>query len=750
MSGEKFSQKLAEFVLKTKVPIIIVILIFTVFFGYYATKIRIDADILNSLPDSDKFAKFYKSVGEKYEGNLATMIILETDNVLTPQVLEDVKAVTDSLQNIDGIVSVSSLTNIIDIKSSDFGIEIGKLVDEYDLPKTRQELDSLAQVIFSDPMYKGVIVSEDTTATMIVATLSADADKERVAKEIKQKVNALNLSEKVYFTGIPVMLSDTNTLILNDLYKLIPITSVIIIVILFLGFRSGQGVILPLTVVLLSNIWTVGLMALTNTEFTIISDIIPVILLALGSAYTIHVLNRINLERTVSDKAKYLVKALAVILVPVFLAYITTAFGFLSFIFGSYLTAIKQFGIFTAIGITFAFIFSITFVPAVSDFFKNGKNIKPAEKQGFTFLKRIAQSVIDHPKFVLLAWLGLVLILFAGIFRIERKVDMISYYKKGSPIRVSQELVDKKFGGVSPVFVVMKGDVQSPDFLKLMSRIEDTLKTNPYVSYTMSVADLIEQMNEAMGEGKKIPGERAKIEQLWFLIEGEDILEQLVSPDLDEAVIQARFASLDTKESTDFANFLDSLVAKYSSDKIQVSVTGMPHIYRQLDRSLLKSQFTSLLLAIALMFLIVAITLNSAKDGLMAILPLLLTILLNFGFMGLVGIPLDVVTVLVGSVTMGVGIDYAIHVISHFRAFKRQGFDAREAILKTINDSGKAILINVLSVAAGFLTLLFANLQPLKNFGLMMAFTMIIAGFSAITFLTALLFIWEKKQKNEA
>ncbi len=745
----KFTLNLAENIVKFKVPIFLIVLILTVLFGYYATEIKIDSDILNSLPNDDKYAKLYKEIGNRYESNLAVMVILETDNVLQPKVLEDIRTITDTIGDIDGVSTVSSLTNIINIKSSQWGLEIGKLVDEYNLPKTDKQLDSLAKIIFNDDMYRGVIVSEDTSATMIVANLKPDADKQKVAREIEQKVKSLNLKEKVYFTGIPVLLEQTNSIIFRDLFRLLPIATLVIIFILFLGFRSFRGVILPLLIVAISIIWTVGIMAIVGSKFTIVSDIIPVILLALGSAYTIHILNKINKQKEYEGRKK-LVIALSVILIPVFLAYITTAFGFISFIFGSYLLSIKNFGIYTAIGITLAFVLSVLLVPAFLDLFKSYESHDKSDsgQKGSFSLRYIAKSVIKKPKYYIGFWLILALLSALWIGKIQRRVDMLSYYKKGSSVRVAQEVVDKKFGGVTPVFVLFDGDVQSPEFLKIMKTIEDTIKANPYVNYTMSVADLIARMNNAMGEGYKIPSERDKIEQLWFLLDGQDIMPQLVNDDLTEAVIQARFGSLDTKLNNNFASFLEKIAQKYSSDSIKITVTGMPYIYRSLDRSLIRSQFISLLLAIVLMLFIVSLTMWSFRSGLLSLIPLVITIIISFGFMGFVHIPLDIVTVLVASVTMGVGIDYAIHVISHYNTYRSEGLDIEAAIEETIKTTGTAILINVFAVAFGFLTLLFSNLAPLRHFGLMMALTMIIAGFASLTFLTATIVLIDRKKSS--
>ncbi len=744
--------KLSQTIIKLRYWIVALVVLITAFFGYYATKIQVDPDFINQLPDHDPVAKLYKEVGAKYGGNYTAIILLETDNVFTKQVLEDIRKITDTLQNLANISYVTSLTNTIDIRSSEWGIEIGNLVDEYDLPSTPEQLDSLRNYVLSKDMYRNVLVSEDGTLTIIMATIQEQADKMQVAKEIKKAVQGLDLHEKVYYTGVPFTLLDTGKMILKDLRNLIPIVALIIIVMLWFGFKSVRGVVLPLLTVAISTIWTVGLIAFTGHKLSLASDIIPVILLSLGSAYAIHVLNRIN-ETKAANLRQKLILAIAFIVVPVFLAYITTAFGFISFIFGSYLISIKEFGLFTAIGITFAFLLSITFIPSVIEIFKlkRKKEYTATQSQIVTrFLQPVAIGVMKRPKTVIIVSLLIAAIFASAIPKIQRKVDMMSYFKKDSELRIAQEIVNQKLSGAQPVYIVFDGDVQSPEFLKLMKKFENLMKqSSPYIKYTMSVADLIEQMNDAMGEGEKIPDDRAKIEQLWFMLDGQDIMNQLVSPDLDQAIIQSQFASWDTEAAREFVEKMNQYARELSTGDIKIRVTGLPSINVRLDDSVVRSQALSLLLAIALMFTIVSVTMWSARCGAMALTPLLLTIVVLFGVMGLAHIPLDTVTVIVASITLGVGIDYAVHIISHYRNYLKETGDSKQALIETIKISGNAIVINVLSVALGFLVLLFSDLIPIRNLGLLMAVAMIVSGIAAITFLPALIVLMNNKKSAD-
>ncbi len=747
--------RLAELIIKLKWPIILVVVALTVFFGMQLKDISINSDVISSLPDDDPVAKLYKDIGNKYGGNAMGMIVLETDDIYKTEVLEHVKQITDSLKITEGISTVSSLTDIIDIKSTEFGLEIGKLVDEYELPQTQKELDSLKAYVNSKDMYNGSIVSEDGTATLIMFTLLDDADKQAVAADVKNKVEQLNLPEKVYYGGLPMMMNDVADLIMSDLTLLLPIVFILIALILFLSFRTARGVIMPLLTAGIAVVWTLGLMQLLGYQLTMISNNIPIILLAVGSAYTIHVLNRIN-QTFDKDRKKAIIKAMAYIFIPVILAAVTTAIGFVSFVFGAYLTMIRDFGIFTSLGTLIALLLSLFFVPAVisalSLYKKNitEKQYNSSQKNDFLskkILRPLVNLLFHHPKYTLIAWGGLIVVSIAGMFLITTSVNMAEYFKKDNPTRVSEDIMQEKFGGSQPVFVVFKGDIQSPEVLNMMIKTEDYMEQYPEISTTQSIADLVEEMNNAMGEGKKIPSSKEKIEQLWFLLDGQDILSQLITDELDEGIIQSKFASSDSKEMSDFVDYMNKFIKENSTEDCQISITGMPSVYVRMNESLLSSQASSLTIAILMVLIIVGLILKSFSKGVYATIPIIVTIAILFGFMGYAGIALDIATVLVASIALGIGIDYSIHVITHFNHSMKETGDINKALEDTIMISGKAIVINVVSVAAGFLVLLFSQMVPLQNFGLLVALSMVGSGLGALTLLPVILILTNRKKQ---
>jgi hypothetical protein len=748
-------EKFSRFVLKARWYIIITVLVITVLLAWQIPSIRINSDVVSSLPDSDKDAVLLKKIGSQFGGNRTGMIIIVTENVFTPDVLVHVKAITDTLGVIEDINSVTSLTNIMDVKGDENGFEIGKLVDDDNLPDSPEELGSLRQRVLSNQNYKGTIVSEDGTATLIVFSISEDADMQSTASLVKTRVGSMNLPEKIYYAGSPMLITSIASLISGDLTRLLPIAFILISLVLYLGFRSLRGVIMPLLIAVISIVWVIGIMALAGSEMSMVSNNIPIVLLAISTAYTIHVLNRI--DQVKNDLNKAIFEALTYVTIPVILAALTTIGGFLSFIFGSYLKMIMDFGIYTALGTFIALVLSVIFVPAFISAFswKNKERSVKEEESEQTFFSKYLHLplhglLFNHTKRVLLVWIIITIVSIGGIFLVQRNVDIRYYFRKDNPTRIAEDIMSGKFGGTKPVFVLFKGDIQDPEVLKKILLTEEYMKKSPGVVTTQSVAGLIADINSALGEGRKIPGEREKIEQIWFLLDGNENIRNFVSEDLSEAVIISRFLLPENKDRTEFEDYMDSFIKEHSNSDCSIEITGMPFIEMTMDRSLIKSQAGSLIMAVIFVILIVSAILRSLFAGIYAAVPIISTIIILFGVMGFSGIPLNIATVLVASIAMGIGIDYSIHVITHFNSHIDEGATISKALDETIAISGKAIIINVVSVSAGFLVLLFSEMVPLQYFGLLISLSMVGSGLSALTFLPVMLILANRRRERKA
>jgi len=732
----------ARFVIRFRVFILVIIAGITGLLGYAMRDLTIDPDVIGYFPSDDPAVELFNRIGDEYGGTSMAIIALETDEIFRRQTIADIAALTDSLKTVPGVVSVTSLADVIDIRSTSEGLEIARLINTDNLPADSVELAQLRTYALSKDLVRGRILSEDHTTTALIVRLSQGIDETGVARELRTMVDRQGYSYSFYFGGFPFQMLQISEVIIEDLRTLIPISVMVVMLCLLLGLRGLWGVLLPLLTVLGATVWTLGLMAFLKVPLTILSDVVPVILIAVGSAYGIHVVNRfLEMRSKTPESNDNPVHALSEIGVSVFLAGFTTLIGFLSFVFGSYLTLVRDFGIFTSIGIACALVLALSFVPAALSLNPVLKKIrsphKSAPRSASPYWNRMAHFVLKNQSAIIFGGILVAVVAAMGIPRIEREAAILDYFKPGTGIRRAERILKEKFGGSIPLQIVVKGDVREPATLRAMERTADFLDSLPGVGNTQSVADLIKEMHEAIGKTYTIPESRAKIVNLWFLLDGESIMEQLVKSDYSEGVIQATVSDMTTKRVRRLVTTINTYVDSTRCPDCSLQQTGLHVIYRNLDESIVTTLYSSLSIAVVLVFLALLLLLRSFSRALIGLIPIVFTLVVIFGVMGWVGLPLDIVTVLIGSVSIGIGIDYSIHFIHRLRHELSGNVSSHEALARTLRTTGKAIIVNMVTVALGFLVLVFADLIPLQQFGILVAITMVGSGIGALSLLPA-------------
>lgn len=750
-------RKFSSFVLRFRLIIIIVTVLTTFCFAFFLKDLRINPDITTYLPKSDSVVARFNYIGKTYSASALGIVIIENQNgIFNKETLKNINTLTSKFKNVEGVNFVTSLTSVLDIKKTEDGLEISRLMDEYNLPQTDEEIQKIRDYTMSKSIYKGRLISEDGKYTAIVCRISQESDKNTVAKELKKMVEESGIKETTYLDGVPFQFLTILEFIINDLILLTPLIILIISVSLLLSFRNLRGVLLPVISVAMGIVWSMGLMSIFGVKLTPISDAIPVVLYAIASSYSIYIINKfrdtVTNKETKMEDAK---EGLSEVGLAVILSGVTTFAGFLSFVFGAYLNIISEFGIFMALGVIFNLIIAITFVPAVLSYLSvSKKNTDSTEKIHKTsllenFLARLADITIRRRKVVLVITSIVVLMVLLGIPLIKNNIDILNYFKPDTSIRKSARVMNKEFGGSIPIQILVKGDIQDPKVLNEMKKFQNFLDNQKDIKNAQSVADFIEQMNDCMGEGKKIPDSRDKVSNLWFLLEGEDLIKQLVNDDKTEGIIQASMVNVDTKRYHEIDKALDDYISSVKDKSFTMEKTGLPSIYSNFDDNLMSNLYQSIFLSILLIFICMLFLLRSIKGAAVGMIPLLMTMGFIFGFMGITGIALDIATVLIASITVGAGIDYAIHFITTYTFYIKNGMSINDAIKETMITKGKAIIISVFTIMLGFLVLIFANLMPLQQFGILIAVTMFCSGFGAITVLPSVISLFNMKLVNE-
>ncbi len=412
---------------------------------------------------------------------------------------------------------------------------------------------------------------------------------------------------------------------------------------------------------------------------------------------------------------------------------------------------IRDFGLLAAIGTFFSGLLAITFVPALIAVLPEKKSKKDLSSTKRTplllkkFLIPLSEKVINHPKKIFSIWILILIISIGGIFMLKRSVSVAGYFKDSHPISISEQILSKSFGGTKPVFITFSGNILSPEVLKAMMDLENYMNESPLIGSTQSIADVVRELNKKISGEDKIPNDEGTIGQLWFLLEQQESISHFVNTDLNQALIIAKFQDIGDRSTLELTDYMQNYFKNHASEDYTIKMTGMPFINKKLSDNLLYSQIVSLIIALILVMTLVSFMLRSFVKGMYASLPVIVTIGIIYGVMGYSGIPLNIATVLVASIAMGIGIDYSIHFFSYFNHSKAKGNSVAEAITESIRVSGKAIIINFISVSLGFLTLIFSNLVPMIYFGIIIALSMLGAAMGALTLLPSILLLEQKK-----
>ena len=286
---------------RLRLPVLAACLLISLVTGWFLKDLRVNADILSYLPQDDPVVRLNNLLSERFGGTQLAVVALEADpgeprGIFTPASLAGVAALTRSLQGVAGVLTVTSLTTAPYLRATEDWIEVGRLVDADRLPASAVELEAARRAALSEEGFRGRLVSTDGRATVLLCRLQEDGDKAAIAAGIREAVRRTAPPGRVCYAGLPFQLVEISRLVLKDIGLLVPLAGVLVSLALLAAFRSPRGVLLPLLAAGLSILWTLGCMGLLGVSFSVVSNVIPVVLLAAGSAYGIHVVHAFREE----------------------------------------------------------------------------------------------------------------------------------------------------------------------------------------------------------------------------------------------------------------------------------------------------------------------------------------------------------------------------------------------------------------------------------------------------------------------
>lgn len=746
---------IAQFVLKYPKISITLSLLVTVLLASGIRKVEIREDLKAMIPRDMPSRQALNELEEIFGGSDVFLITVgsEEEGIFNRRSLGKIIAITDSLEAMEGITRVTSLATVKHIASRDWGMEVIPFLEA--IPETEEGIRWVKEVFYADSLYTGKLVSADEKYAAIIAVMDEDGSSVKVYRELVKLREAMEGPEEIYITGLPAVMEVVTHSLKTDLRRLIPFVIAVVVVILFLCFRTVLGVMLPLLAVLMSASSMVGLMGHLGIPFMVVNNMMPVILIAVGVSYGIHIVAGYYEELIAGhDKREALSSTINDVGTPVVMAGLTTMLGFLSLVTAP-LPAYREMGALLSFGVFMALGFTITMIPAIFILLPAPKKVIRRVEPRFTdrLLAGIAGAVRRHRRGIIFLGAIITVIFAFGIPRLHMEMNPISFLPKSSEIRQADEKVNRHLGGSVNMNLLFQGDIESPEILLAMEEVENFLERFPETGSTMSLASIVAKINRVLNDDdpayEVIPGSKAAVAQailLYSMTGSPEDFEQFVDNSFENGQVMALMKSVSTKKIARIARETEKFCEESFSGIKPVKITGTSVFLKDLADMVIVSQTRSILFALLMVFLIAWVVYRSLVIGLLAIIPLGITVVLNFGLMGLSGISLSIPTVMISSIIIGIGIDFSFHFISRYKLEISRA--AEYPVDKSIKYVGKPILFDAFPTAFGFMVLLTSSFLPLRFMGFLVALTMIVCAFGALTILAASLSLKNSPQKH--
>ncbi len=752
--------------------ILSVVILISLFFSYFYINQTFYDHIYIYFNQDDPEIVYYKQFQEIYGNEELGLIVFKTEDIFQNEYLSIINNITQMLENMPGIQRTFSITKAEEAVGIDDEISFQTIIPEGYL--SEKNLKNVKNNVLKHAVLVNNLISKDATTTAVMiefgSVLSND-EKGVILSKIKQKANAIADNRvDLRYSGIPFLEHEMNILTRHDNAKFTPVILLIIFIIVALLLKNATLSFLCMVNILLVSIWGIGFLTLCGESINMVTVIIAPVLLAVSVADSVHILSHykeIFLNNGYDHKSSIRI-VIKDLWKPCLLTSLTTAAGFASFI-TSDIRPVVIVGIFIAIGVMIAFALTIIFLPAGMMLFKS--IYKPSEKDRYIsglkdshqqkndlfskILTRIAHFNIAHYKLIFICFFIFVVMSFIGIKEMSYETNFANYLPDDNKIKMDINFIEKNLFGTVPIVLLIKANKKENDFthsasLKLIDDLQSSLMKVMSDSFTssFSVADYLKEINRAFNAGDEnyftIPENDLDIID-YYEIGNDDTLNRIISSDKMETRISFNSHLTSNKNSTIISEFLKKFVKEKFKDKFSYRFTGMSTLYVVMDENLRSSQYKSFVSALLVISLMMFFICKKKKLTAISIVPNLFPIIATFGVMGWFKIPLDVTTVMIASVTIGIAVDDTIHYLVWYRRNILSNLSIEASVVKTSLDVGKPIALTSLVLCLGFLVLCLGSVIPMRLFGLLTCLSIFFAFVGDLVVLPALLICFKPK-----
>jgi predicted RND superfamily exporter protein len=738
-----FSQ-VTRWVYDSKYLALMVVLLMTMALATQTTKLTIDTRDESFFHDDDPTLMAYNRFRDTFGQDDTFIIAMKPKQGLTRDFLEVLFRFHRELESaVPYLDEVTSLVNARIVRADGDTLIVEDLIKAP--PKTDAELGRILKLIDRYPLYENLLISKERDITSIlikaqavidisgqdpIAGFNTDKssattttylsnDQNMEINEAIHKVAAKYQNQDIdfYFTGTPAFVAEIQKGIIKDIRFMVPLSFIIITVFLLLLFRRLTGLIYPIVTVALSLVSSLGIMALAGIPISNAIQILPTFLIVVGIGDSVHILTIFyrNYE-TMGEKRRAIIEAAGFAGLPVLMTSITTALGLLSFAWAD-VAIIAQLGYVAPVGVMLAFFYTIILLPALIAIFpvKHLKSKRRRYPPSDRWFDAIARTTTRRPVMVTLVSACIVAGATYSALSIKFSHNSLTWLPKEAPIRKSTEFLDQINGGTVMLDVTIDAGkanaMHDPDLLQRIDQATTFIpKLNSHhirAGKATSLADVIKETNRALNEDRDsayaVPVTRELIAQEFLLFEssGSDDLEEITdsSYQISRLSILAPFA--DAILYKDYVDQVEAFLHRQFPDE-RVTLTGHMVIFVQMIKRFITSMAKSYVIALVVITILMIVMIGRLGIGLMSMAANIAPVLCVFGIMGVAEIPLDMATILIGSIVLGLVVDDTIHFLHHFRKAHDETMDMEAAVRETLHTTGRALVITSMVLCGGF------------------------------------------------
>jgi uncharacterized protein len=767
---------IAAKILRNKLICLIVIAIITAFMIFETCQIKLSYDFARVLPSNDPayvgYMDFKKKFGE--DGNVM-VIGFKSPDLFQTQLFNDWSKLNGKVKSIKGIKDVLSLTSLLNVYRNDslnkFEFKPISVGNSF----SKLELDSIKNLIYSLPFYDGLVYNKETGATLMAITFNNQdlnsAHRLEMVKEIVTAADAFSAANniKIHYSGMPYIRSHVMEKVSGEMGLFMTLAVIVTAVILWLFFRSFSSVIVSLIVAAIGVVWSLGVMQLFGYRITILSGLIPPLIIVIGIPNCVFLINKYHSEYVKhTNKIKALSRTISSMGGTLFLANVTTAIGF-GVLYYTSSPLLVEFGIVAAIGVMLTFMISMVIAPIFLNFISAPKTKHTTHLEA-KFINRILAKVdfwVHNKRTQIYLTISVItLIGFWGMTKMNVLGYVVDDLPKKDPVYEDLSFFEKNFKGVLPFEIVI--DTKKPDgvfsdnasILYKINKLQKTFANYSEFSEPLSIAEGVKFSYQAYRGGNpkyyKVPGatDLKKLSEYSGTLTGQqNKLKFFIDSTKEFTRISFQMADVGSVRIKELVGELKPKIDSiFPPEEFRVELTGHSLVFLKSNDYLLKNLYESLAIEIILETLVALALFRSLRIIILSKIPVLIPLVITAGVMGFLGINFKPTTILIFSIAFGISSDGTIYFLTKYRQeLKVQGRSVAQAISHTIKETGLSMIYTAIILFSGFAIFAASSFGGTVALGILVSLTLLVAMCTNLIMLPAILLsIDKRKSRREA